>query len=184
MKPWTPSEIVEPSGHLPEAMDTEAPLTVEAPNTAGKLYLSPTLRWGPAAAPSMEVEHSGLEAVIVGSESRVVTTAEVVAPESASMGLESEGLQAHRRDWGLFVTSEYAELSPIEEGSKEAVNAYFNGSVALARSDLVVQLSHNSHGDLFVNAQEALLQAFALTHAVAAFVGRREVFMMDGVESL
>ncbi|KAG8096184.1 hypothetical protein GUJ93_ZPchr0013g37627 [Zizania palustris] len=40
----------------------------------------------------------------------------------------------------------------------ELMDAYFDCSKALARSDLVVQLSHNGHGDLLANAQETLLQ--------------------------
>ncbi|KAG8052865.1 hypothetical protein GUJ93_ZPchr0001g30098 [Zizania palustris] len=48
---------------------------------------------------------------------RVVSTdSEAVAPELTSTSLDSEGLKSCERDFrGLFLTSEYAELSPIEE---------------------------------------------------------------------
>ncbi|KAG8095585.1 hypothetical protein GUJ93_ZPchr0012g22068 [Zizania palustris] len=51
----------------------------------------------------MKVECSGPEAVTMCSESRVVTTdSEAVVPESASTGMEYEGLQGHRRDRGAL----------------------------------------------------------------------------------
>ncbi|KAG8047764.1 hypothetical protein GUJ93_ZPchr0008g12473 [Zizania palustris] len=76
-------------------MDAKVPPTVEAPDTMGHLPSSPVLGGGPATASGAEVERSGPEAVTMGSEPRVVTTdSEAVAPESASMGLETEVLQA------------------------------------------------------------------------------------------
>ncbi|KAG8077182.1 hypothetical protein GUJ93_ZPchr0006g43814 [Zizania palustris] len=101
---------MEPSGNLSEAMDIEGPLTVEAPDMAGKLPLSLVLRGGPATVSGVEVKRSGPEVVTVGSDPRAITTdSKVVALKSASMGSDSEGLQAHQRDFmGIFATSEYA----------------------------------------------------------------------------
>ncbi|KAG8065185.1 hypothetical protein GUJ93_ZPchr0004g39577 [Zizania palustris] len=83
---------MEPSGNLPEAMDVEVPSTVEAlDDSAG-------------------VERSGTEAEATGSGTRAVATeSEAMAPELTSASLDSEGLQARKRDFGgLFATSEYA----------------------------------------------------------------------------
>ncbi|KAG8065183.1 hypothetical protein GUJ93_ZPchr0004g40327 [Zizania palustris] len=116
----------------------------------------------------MEAEHSGPEVEATSSKPRAVATySEAEVPEPTSTSVDFKGSQVHGR--------------AIAE---EVVDAYFDYSEELVRSDFVAQLSHNTHGDLLANAQETLLQAFALTRSVVTSIGRREAFMMVGVEKL
>ncbi|KAG8069552.1 hypothetical protein GUJ93_ZPchr0006g41316 [Zizania palustris] len=66
----------------------------------------------------------------------------------------------------------------------ELVDNLFDYSDALARTGLVAELIHGAHRDLLRNSQEPILQAFALTHGAITSIGRLEVFMMEGVETL
>ncbi|KAG8083209.1 hypothetical protein GUJ93_ZPchr0015g6792 [Zizania palustris] len=92
---------MEPSGDFSEATDAEVPLAAEAPNAVGQLPSSPALGGGPIVVSGVEVKRSGHKAVTACSELRAVTMdSEAVAPQSTSTGSESEGSQAHRRDWG------------------------------------------------------------------------------------
>ncbi|KAG8068818.1 hypothetical protein GUJ93_ZPchr0005g15746 [Zizania palustris] len=100
-------------------MDAEAPSAAEVLDVAGQLPSSSVLGGGSATALGTEDERLELGAVTTGLKPRAVSAdSEAVALESTSVGSESEGSQAHRRDWGLFVASEFAELSPIEEESE------------------------------------------------------------------
>ncbi|KAG8061021.1 hypothetical protein GUJ93_ZPchr0002g25272 [Zizania palustris] len=134
-------------------MDVEVPSTTEALDAAGQLPSSPMLGEGPTAAPGAEVERLGPEAATTGSWPRVVTTdSEVVAPGSASACLESEELQAHRRDWGgLFATSEYAKLYPIERSEDTLPDSFsFSCFHANLRLDLFLDATRVEHARLEV----------------------------------